>query len=603
MLVKRGNPFFLEETVRTLVETGVLAGERGAYQLTRPVEALQIPATVQTILAARIDRLSPEEKRLLQTASVIGKDVPHALLVAVAEQPEDVLRRGLGHLQEAEFLYETRLFPDRELTFKHALTQDVAYAGLLGERRRALHGAVVTAIERLHADRLAEHVERLAHHARQGEVWDKAARYLRQAGAKVFLRSANREAATYFEHALDALGRLPNYPDAIAESLDIRFELRNPLSSLGEGEKVRALLDEAEACAEAAGDQRRLGLALTYKVIQSGLDGDFAAAIRMGHRALAIGEAQADTPIQVLANNVLGRTYVVRGECGQTIRHCKAALALIPESLRHERFGHSNIATVYAHYSLARALGALGQFPEAFGHLREALQIAEEVGHDYSVVFALLGLGTLKVEQGDFAGAVAPLERGLDLCTTKQIAVVLDLFAWARGAAYHGIGRHVEGIALMEDAARNYAGRTSRMLSWSGRVGPLGDAYLRAGRLADAARVARDGLVEARQRGERVGEGHTLRLLGDVAAHPDRGEVDIAEVHYREALALTEPLGLRPLIAHCHLGLGRLYRRTDKPAQAQEHLTTATTMYREMDMRFWLEQAEAEVKEVADASP
>ena len=230
MLVKRGNPFFLEETVRTLVETGALAGERGAYRLTRPVEALQVPATVQTILAARIDRLPPEEKQLLQAASVIGKDVPYALLAAIAEQPEEALRRGLAHLQEAEFLYETQLFPDLEYTFKHALTHDVAYAGLLGERRRALHAAVVAAIERLHADRLVEHVERLAHHARQGEVWDKAVRYLRQAGTKVFLRSANREAATCFEQALDALRRLPEHPDAIAESLDLRFDLRNALA-------------------------------------------------------------------------------------------------------------------------------------------------------------------------------------------------------------------------------------------------------------------------------------------------------------------------------------------------------------------------------------
>ncbi len=228
MLVKRGNPFFLEETVRTLVETGALAGARGAYRLTRPVEALQVPATVQTILAARIDRLPPEEKQLLQAASVIGKHVPYALLAAIAEQPEETLRRGLAHLQEAEFLHETQLFPDLEHTFKHALTHDVAYAGLLGERRRELHAAVAATIERLHADRLVEHVERLAHHARQGEVWDKAVRYLRQAGAKAFLRSANREAAVYFEQALDALRRLPEHPDAIAESLDIRFDLRRP---------------------------------------------------------------------------------------------------------------------------------------------------------------------------------------------------------------------------------------------------------------------------------------------------------------------------------------------------------------------------------------
>ena len=359
MLVKRGNPFFLEETVRTLVETGALAGERGAYRLTRPVEALQVPATVQTILAARIDRLPPEEKRLLQAASVIGKDVPYALLAAIAEQPEEALRRGLAHLQEAEFLYETQLFPDLEYTFKHALTHDVAYAGLLGERRRDLHAAVAAAIERLHADRLVEHVERLAHHARQGEVWDKAVRYLRQAGTKVFLRSANREAATCFEQALDALRRLPEHPDAIAESLDIRFDLRNALLPLGESGRMGALLDEAEALAEAVGDQRRLGRALNYKVIQFALAGDFAAALQAGLRALAIGESQADVAIQVVANGYLGRAYVARGECREAVRHCEAALALIPEGLAQERFGQAAIqGSLVRDHACHRARGA-----------------------------------------------------------------------------------------------------------------------------------------------------------------------------------------------------------------------------------------------------
>src|SRR2546426_6585707 len=241
MLVKRGNPFFLEETVRTLVETGALAGERGAYRLTRPVEALQVPTTVQTILAARIDRLPAEEKQLLQAASVIGKDVAYALLAAIAEQPEEALRRGLAHLQEAGFLHETQLFPDLEDTFKHALTHDVAYAGLLGERRRDLHAAVAAAIERLHADPPLEHVKRLAHHARQGEVWDKAVRYLRRAGAKVFLRSAHRDAAACFEQALAALRRLPEHPDTIAESVDLRFDLRHALFPLGEGRRMWGL--------------------------------------------------------------------------------------------------------------------------------------------------------------------------------------------------------------------------------------------------------------------------------------------------------------------------------------------------------------------------
>ena len=204
-----GNPFFLEESVRTLVETGVLQGERGAYRLGQALQTIQVPATVQAVLAARIDRLPPEEKGLLQTAAVIGNEVPLPLLQAIADLPEEVLHRSLAHLQATEFLYETRLFPECEYTFKHALTHEVAYGGLLHERRRALHARIVEALEALAGDRVAEQVERLAHHALRGEVWDKALAYCRQAGEKAMARSAHREAVGYFEQALSALPHLP----------------------------------------------------------------------------------------------------------------------------------------------------------------------------------------------------------------------------------------------------------------------------------------------------------------------------------------------------------------------------------------------------------
>ena len=595
MLVKRGNPFFLEETVRTLAETGALAGERGAYRLARPVETLQVPATVQTILAARIDRLPADEKQLLQTASVIGKHVPYALLAAIADQPEDNLRQGLAHLQEAEFLYETQLFPDLEVTFKHALTQDVAYGSLLGERRRALHAAVVTGIERLHPNRLVENVELLAHHARQGEVWDKAVRYLREAGGKAFLRSANREAVTRFEEALDALQRLPEHPDATAEALDLRFELRAALMPLGEFGRMGTVLDEAKALAETAGDQHRLGHALNFKAIHLIHGGEFAAALQHAHLALAIGEAKTDIGIRAVANWYLGLACLAQGESREAVRHCEAGIALIPEVLAHERFGQAGVLGTNVRTWLAIALGTLGRFAETLAPLREATHVAEEVGHVYSRIMPLFGLGTLKLDQGDFIGAVAPLERGLDLCRTGRIPLWTPDFTWALGAAYHATGRHAEGIALMEDAVRAAAGRNVRWAWWPGGVGALGHAYLLDGQPAEAARIAHERLAEARQVGERGVEGHLLRLLGEIASHPARLEVDAAEAHFRQALALAEELSLRPLVAHCHLGLGKLYRRTGDQRRPQEHLTTATTMYREMDMSFWLEKAEEEM--------
>src|SRR5262249_44881468 len=175
------------------------------YRLTQPLQALQVPATVQAILAARIDRLHPEDKRLLQVASVVGKDVPFALLQTIAELPEEPLRRGLDHLQAAEFLDETGLYPDVEYTFRHALTHEVTYGGLLQERRRELHARIVAALETLHPDRLGEHIEQLAHHALQGKLGEKALGYLRQAACKAAARSALPDARVWFEQALEAL--------------------------------------------------------------------------------------------------------------------------------------------------------------------------------------------------------------------------------------------------------------------------------------------------------------------------------------------------------------------------------------------------------------
>jgi predicted ATPase len=244
LLIERtgGNPFFLEESVRTMIETGVVTGEANAYRLGNPQETVQVPATVQAVLAARIDRLPPEDKRLLQSAAVIGRDVPLSLLQTILDEPEDMLRGALSRLQAAEFLYETQLFPDPEFTFKHALTQEVAYGALLYERRRAIHARVVDAIEREAAGRLTAQVDRLAHHAVRAELWEKAVAYLHQAGLKAKARSASREAASYVEQALSALAHLPETPETLGKSVDLRFDLHSALIPLGELDRILDVL-------------------------------------------------------------------------------------------------------------------------------------------------------------------------------------------------------------------------------------------------------------------------------------------------------------------------------------------------------------------------
>src|SRR6185503_3859405 len=259
LLIERteGNPLFVEESVRASVETGALTGERGKYRLARDLPAIHVPGTVQAILTARIDRLPREEKRLLEIAAVIGKDFPLALLLAVADEKEGTIRRGLGHLQTAEFLYETRLFPDLEYTFKHALTHEVAYGSLLPGRRRDLHVRIAETMERLYGDRLGEQIERLAHHAVCGEVWEKAVTYLRRAGLKAATRSALREAQVWFDQALGSLAALPDSPSTLEQGFEIRLELGAVLVQLGEARRRLEHAREAEILAERLNDDRR----------------------------------------------------------------------------------------------------------------------------------------------------------------------------------------------------------------------------------------------------------------------------------------------------------------------------------------------------------
>jgi class 3 adenylate cyclase/tetratricopeptide (TPR) repeat protein len=589
-----GNPFFLEESVRTLVETKALVGERGQYRLTQPVQAIQVPATVQAVLAARIDRLPGEDKRLLQVASVVGKDVPWILLLAIADLPDEALRRGLDHLQAAEFVHETGIYPELEYSFRHALTHEVAYGGLLQERRRTLHARIVGAIETLHADRLGGEVERLAHHALRGELREKAVHYLRQAGLKAAARSALPDARAWFEQALGALEALPESQSTLELAFDIRFELRPVLTQLAEVRQALQRLREAEALAERLNDDRRRCRVCAFMTNIHSQLGELDEALACGDRALAIARTPEDLELRILTTTYLEQAHFFRGEFERAVELASGNLAALPAAWVHEYLGLPAPASTYDRIWLVVSLSQLGRFDEAAGYEAEAIRLAEQTQRAFGVGMAYLAAGTRHLIQGDWAKAHSTTERGIEVARTGNLHIQLPRAvassAWAlaqRGEASEALARLRESERLLErEAERGIMGHRG----WA--YHSLGRACLRLGQLDDARHLA-DRAVESASR--HLGyAAHALHLLGDIATHPDRFDASRGEAHYRQALTLAGPRGMRPLVAHCHLGLGKLHRRTGKREQAQEHLATATTMYREMDMRFWLEQSEAE---------
>jgi tetratricopeptide (TPR) repeat protein len=404
-----GNPFFLEESMRTLVETGVVVGEPGTYQLAQAQPTIHVPATVQAVLAARIDRLPAEAKRLLQTAAVIGHDVPWRLLQAIAELPEEAIHRGLTRLQTAEFLYETRLFPELEYTFKHALTHEVAYSSLLEERRRVLHATIAEAIEQLYSDRQVEQVERLAHHDFRGEVWDKAVAYCRQAGVKATERSAYQQAVAYLEQALEGLRHLPDERASREQAIDIRLHLRVVLFPLGGLQRALDHLREAEANAEHLNDHRRLGQVIASMIGCWWLIGAPERAVEYGERALAIAAVLGDVVLQIRSTLSLGQAYVTMGHYRRAAGYLRKTLESARSDIRYQRFGGSVIPAVNSRAWLAWSLAELGEFGAGMAPGAEAIQLAEAAGHPYSLINACYSLGLLHLRRGDLDKAIPVL--------------------------------------------------------------------------------------------------------------------------------------------------------------------------------------------------
>jgi class 3 adenylate cyclase/tetratricopeptide (TPR) repeat protein len=594
LLIQRteGNPFFLEESVRTLVETRVLAGAPGAYRLAQALPTIQVPATVQAVLAARIDRLPQDEKSLLQTASVIGNELPFPLLQTLTELSEATLYRGLIHLQAAEFLYEASLYPERVYTFKHALTHEVAYGGLLQERRRVLHARIVEALETLAGGLVDDRVERLAHHALRGEVWAKAVVYFRQAGAKALARSAHQEAAGYFEQALSVLAHLPEQRDTREQSIDIRLALRSALLPSNDSPRILACLREAEALAMDLNDARRLGQVSGFLSVHFRNLGAYDQAIAAARRALTLATAGGDLVRQGLANLFLGATHWAQGDYPRAIDCLHRTIDSFHGAQCYERFGQATLPAVQARAFFAACAAELGQFAPGRSLGEEGLRMAEAVAHPSSLMWAYYGVGLLALRHGDLPRALPWLERAMGICQDADLTLFFPRMAASLGAAYTLGGRVADAVPLLTQAMEQMMARD--MIGYQALCGlPLGEAQMLASCLEDAHALAERALAFACEHQEHGNQAYTLYLLGDIAMRRHPPELSQTETHYQRALDLALDLGMRPLQAHCHRGLGTVYSQTGQAQQARVELAAAIDLYRDMGMTFWLPETEA----------
>ena len=584
--MSEGNPFVAVEAMRVLDRD----------RLRRDVDdALALPASVRALTVRRLERLAPAAQRVTGVAAVIGRQFDFALLRAACGGDE----REVAEAVEEMVRHRVLEAAGHQLDFAHDRVREIAYARLLAPQRRLFHRAVAEALEASDAtDPSGERIEQLARHAVQGEWWDRAVGYLRLAGARASARSAFRDARAWFEQALAVVAAMPESRATLEDTFEIHLGLRQALAQLGEGQRVRAHLRDAEALAERLDDDHRRGRVWAFMTNIHVLLGDLDAALEHGRKALDVAGRLGDVGLRILTTTYLEQAHYFRGNFTDVVELATANLAALPPEWVHERFGGSQTVSVNDRCWLFQSLANLGRFAEAARYAEEAIRLATPTSHPYTVGLAHGSAAAMHVIRGDWARARAELETAIAVLRTTDIVEMLPLVLSYSAMVLATRGEGSQAVLRLQEAESLLEAFASRgRASYQGfAYHALGRACFVLGRLDEALRLAGRAADVATDRSAIVPR--VLHLLGDIASQPDAFDADRAERHYREALALAETRGMRPQMAHCHLGLGALHRRTREHQRAAEHLETAVTMYRDMDMSFWLEQAQAETREL-----
>jgi predicted ATPase len=606
LLIERteGNPFFLEESVRTLVETAVLAGKPGAYRLAQSLPTIQVPATVQAVLAARIDRLPPEEKRFLQAAAVIGTEVPLPLLQAIADLPEAALHRGLAHLQAAEFLYETRLFPERAYTFKHALTQQVAYQSLLTSTWQRYHQQLAQALA-ARPETVETQPELLAHHYTEAGLAAQAVGYWQRAGERSTARSAYVEAVAHLTKGLEVLQTLPDTPERTQRELDMQVALGQALQvtkGVSVPEAGHAYARARELCRQ-VGDTPQLfmvlaGLAEFYRA-----RGELQKARELGEQLLTVAQHQHDPERLAYAHGVLGDALFYLGEFVPARAHLEQARAVSATprdgSLISPSGGVARVTagTTAVTSATAWVLWLLGYPDQALTRSHAMPTYAQELQHAFSLARALHNVMTLHKLRGEADATQKWAEAALPIMTEQGFGRLLGSTTFTRGWALAAQGRHEDGVAEMRQglAARWAVGARSPEAEYLVR---LGEAYGRIGQAEEGLRLLAEALVVV-DKGALWYEAELHRIKGELLLRQAVPDAPQAEACFHQAIDVASRQQATSWELRAALSLSRLWQQQGRRAEARGMLAPIYSWFTEGFDTPDLQEAKALLDELA----
>ncbi|KRR27974.1 hypothetical protein CQ14_09130 [Bradyrhizobium lablabi] len=587
-------PLFIEEVARQFISRRSAGGANASW------DALEIPPTVQGVIASRIDRLPKDDKAILQLASVLGPRVSPHLLTAVTDMPAAQLQSRLWSLEVLDFLEEVRSVPSVEYVFAHDLIREVAYESILRSQREVLHRRILTALEAASAGREEDVAEALCHHAIKAQDWSKVDRYGHLAARKAFVRSAFRDATEYFKAAMDAVDKQPESTAREQRAIDLRIEARLSFVSFGSIEEWFSLGQDGEARSRKIGDEKRRLASIAIRAAALNFYGTPYEAIAVAEEAVALANQMTNTPWLCFVEYGLGQSYFLAGRFRDAQRHLAKATALLASAPNNVPPGTTGSSLLVLCRMMSAIVHAwLGEFDEAEHCSEEASILAETNDRPYDMIAADYGRGVVQLMRGDFEEAESALDQALRVSRESEARLFQPLIMSALGSLYSQQGYAVRATEILLQA-KDEADKLGHETSKVAVSAYLGAAYGQLGEVQHALSLLRACQASARQKGYAGIEALAVSAEANILASQGEHMLEEAMGCLQRTIEFTAKLGALPFLGAARGLLSRLLAASGRTDEAREELVQAITLFDQSKMTVHLERAKAELSNFSD---
>lgn len=553
------NPFYIEETIRSLVDSNALSGTPGKYKLAKNTDKLEVPTRIESIITSRFDRLSTELKHILRIAAVINDEIDPLVLCRVLHTEKDLVP-DLDKLVALDILFELHRSSTPSYQFRHALIAEVIFKNLYSRKRKQIHLSILEALEEVYANRIDEKAEQLAHHAEAGELWSKAVKYYKKVVAKSVIQSANEHAANALEKALSCLAQVtPVGKEQVNEGIELRLLGLRAILPLGNHKRIRELLNDAMKIANMVGDQDALGNIYSQLAISMWIFSEHTSAMQYASKAVQIAQQNGSLPLSLAARHSVGMSLYSQGHFDEAINLYQQVVLDIKTYKVNTRAGWVGYPSVICRTFLGACLTAIGKYEQALHIFEEACALADDFDDPYSRAIVREEYALCLIETGQLQKAQEALELATKVCHENRVANVYPSVCARHVLFYTCSGQYEEAIALAENALESGSAYIGGSFVNSLLMNAYAQALAGANRLEEAAQTVSKIIEHAETRDEKPNAAHAYLIQGELLLK-DQNKTpaqrqEQAESAFNKALKLAMACNMPSLQARCQAGL------------------------------------------------